>query len=228
MEQSSGRSWVFVGISREIWDLRDGTPPNKEKPFQTRKNLSKQGKTFPNKEKPFQTRKNTNKQGEHLSSKGYLPIKCKSLQVVGVSRQGKAVVSDGRYGVIGGGYCLLVWGDAEETKGKRGRRRRGVGPAGRPSLSSFGGSIILKSDIDMTREEARNVFGGSIVNELLSLGAEPTNVVRQDGLIEWKSDGYIEVGGVQVWAYYYFEDGEDVDRCDWADHMEIEVEECWI
>ena len=37
----------------------------------------------------------------------------------------------------------------------------------------------------MTKEEARNVFGGSIVNNLLSLGAEPTNVVRQDGLIEW-------------------------------------------
>ena len=140
-----------MGISREGWGLRDGTPPNKEKPFQTRKNTNKQGKTppnkkkhqqtrkhlqtrktFPNKEKPFQTRKNTNKQGKHLSSKGYLPIKCKSLQVVGVSRQGKAVVSDGGYGVIGGGYCLLVWGDAEETKGKRGRRWRGVGPAGRP------------------------------------------------------------------------------------------------
>ncbi len=118
--------------------------------------------------------------------------------------------------------------DAEETKGKRGRQWRGVGPAGRPSLFPFGGSIILKFDIDMTREEARNVFGGSIVNNLLSLGAEPTNVVRQDGLIEWKSDGYIEVGGVQVWAYYYFENGEDVDRCDWADHMEIEIEECWI
>ena len=52
--------------------------------------------------------------------------------MVGVSRQGKAVVSDGGYGVIGGRYCLLVWGDAEETKGKRGRRWRGVGPAGRP------------------------------------------------------------------------------------------------
>ena len=77
--------------------------------LQTRKNLSKQGKTFPNKEKPFQTRKkhlqtrknlskqekNTNKQEKYLSSKGYLPIKCKSLQVVGVSGQGKAVVSDG-------------------------------------------------------------------------------------------------------------------------------------
>lgn len=45
----------------------------------------------------------------------------------------------------------------------------------------------------MTREEARNVFGGSIVNNLLSLGAEPTNEVRQDGLIEWKSEGCIAV-----------------------------------
>ena len=95
--------------------------------------------------------------------------------------------------------------DAEGTKGNGRRRWRGVGPAGRPSLFSF---------------------GDSIVNNLLSLGSEPSNVVRQDGLIEWKSDGYIEVGGVQVWAYYYFEDGEDVDRCDWEDHMEIEVEEC--
>ena len=144
MEQSSGRSWVFVGISREILDLRDGTPPNKEKPFQTRKNLSKQGKTFPNKEKHQQTRETPFEQGKRLSSKGYLPIKCKSLQVVGVSRQGKAVVSDGGYGVIGGGYCLLVWGDAEETKGNGRRRWRGVGPAGRPSLFSFGGSVILK------------------------------------------------------------------------------------
>ena len=129
---------------------------------------------------------------------------------------------------MAGRYCLLVLGDAEETKGNGRRRWRGVGPAGRPSLFPFGVSVILKSDSDMTKEEARNVFGGSIVNNLLSLGAEPTNVVRQDGLIEWKSDGYIEVGGVQVWAYYYFEDGEDVDRCDWADHMKIEVEECWI
>lgn len=110
-------------------DLRDGTPPNKEKPFQTRK-------------KHQQTRGTPFEQGKRLSSKGYLPIKCKSLQVVGVSRQGKAVVSDGGYGVIGGGYCLLVWGDAEETKGKRGRRWRGAGPAGRPSLFSFGGSVI--------------------------------------------------------------------------------------
>ena len=98
-----------MGISREVWDLRDGTPPNKENPFQTRKTLSKQGKTlskqgktFPNKGKHQQTRETPFEQGKRLSSKGYLPIKCKSLQVVGVSRQGKAVVSDGGYGVIGG------------------------------------------------------------------------------------------------------------------------------
>lgn len=133
-----------MGISREVWDLRDGTPPNKEKPFQTRKNLSNQGKPFPNKKKHQQTRETPFEQGKRLSSKGYLPIKCKSLQVVGVSRQGKAVVSDGGYGVIGGGYCLLVWGDAEGTKGNGRRRWRGVGPAGRPSLFPFGVSVILK------------------------------------------------------------------------------------
>lgn len=43
-----------------------------------------------------------------------------------------------------GRYCLLVWGDAEETKGNGRRRWRGVGPAGRPSLFSFGVSVILK------------------------------------------------------------------------------------
>jgi hypothetical protein len=90
-----------VVFSREVWDLRDGTPPNKGnlskqgKPFQTRKTLSKQGKTFPNKKNPQQTRETPFEQGKRLSSKGYLPIKCKSLQVVGVSGQGKAVVSDG-------------------------------------------------------------------------------------------------------------------------------------
>jgi hypothetical protein len=71
-----------VGISRDVWDLRDSTPPNKKTAFQARKIPSKTRET------PFE-------QGKRLSSKGYLPIKCKSLQVVGVSGQGKAVVSDG-------------------------------------------------------------------------------------------------------------------------------------
>lgn len=91
-----------MGISREGWGLRDGTPPNRKK------NTSKQEKTPPNKKNTSKQEKNTNKQEKHqqtrkipfeqgkrLSSKGYLPIKCKSLQVVGVSGQGKAVVSDG-------------------------------------------------------------------------------------------------------------------------------------
>lgn len=64
-------------------------------------------------------------------------------------------------------------------------------------------------------KESRNVFGVSIVKNLLLLGSVPIDEVSQDVLIEWKSDGYIEVGGVQVWSYYYFEEGEDVDRCDW-------------
>ena len=127
------------------------TFPNKKKHLQTRKNLSKQEKTPPNKKTAFQARKIPSKtrrtpfeQGKRLSSKGYLPIKC-SLQVVGVFRQGKAVVSDGGYGVIGGGYCLLVWGDAKETKGERGGGS-GVGSAPlvvRP-LFPFGVSVILK------------------------------------------------------------------------------------
>ena len=83
---------------------RKKTPPNKKK------NTNKQGKTFPNKEKHQQTRKIPFEQGKRLSSKGYLPIKCKSLRVVGVSGQGKA----------------------KETKGNGRRRWRGVGPAGRP------------------------------------------------------------------------------------------------
>lgn len=117
---------------------RKNTSKQEKKHLQTRKTPFEQGKRLSiNKKNTFQARK-------RLSSKGYLPIKSKSLQVAGVPRQGKAVVSDGGYGVIGGGYCLLVWGDVEETKGKRGRRWRGVGPAGRPSLFPFGVSVILK------------------------------------------------------------------------------------
>lgn len=108
--------------------------------LQTRKNLSKQEKTPPNKKTAFQARKIPSKtrktpfeQGNVFqASRGYLPLKYRSLQVVGVFRQGKAVVSDGGYGVIGGRYCLLVWGDAEETKGKRGA----VVAWGRPRWSS--------------------------------------------------------------------------------------------
>ena len=83
-------------FSREVLDLRDGTPPNREKPFQTGKNTTKQENRLSSKKNTFQNKKNTFQARKRLSSKGYLPIKCKSLQVVGVSRQGEAVVSDGR------------------------------------------------------------------------------------------------------------------------------------
>lgn len=41
---------------------------------------------------------------------------------------------------------IVCWcgSDAEGTKGNGRRRWRGVGPAGRPSLFPFGGSVILK------------------------------------------------------------------------------------
>lgn len=195
MEQSGGRSrvlcWELVGL---VCFAGGDT--------------SKQGKPG----KPMKPKENKEKQGEPLqSTKEILSNQWDSflnrgntLPLSGNAKRLRAMV-----GIVLLVVDIVCWcgSDAEGTKGNGRRRWRGVGPAGRPSLFSF---------------------GGSIVNNLLSLGAEPTNVVRQDGLIEWKSDGYIEVGGVQVWAYYYFEDGEDVDRCDWEDHMEIEVEECWI
>lgn len=65
------------------------TPPNKRKKTPPNKKKHQQEK------KHQQTRKTPFEQGKRLSSKGYLPIKCKSLQVVGVSGQGKAVVIDG-------------------------------------------------------------------------------------------------------------------------------------
>ena len=92
--------------------MREGAPPKKGnqgkpretkgKQRETKGNKGNQGKTSPNKKKHQQTRETPFEQGKRLSSEGYLPIKCKSLRVVGVSRQGKAVVSDGGYGVIGG------------------------------------------------------------------------------------------------------------------------------
>ena len=83
-------------LSKKEKPFQKGKPfPNKKKHQQTRETPFEQGKRLSNKRNTFQSRK-------RLSSKGYLPIKCKSLQVVGVFRQGKAVVSDGGYGVIGG------------------------------------------------------------------------------------------------------------------------------
>ena len=106
---------VKQGQTRTNKDKHLQTRSNKVKQGRTRSNKAKQGRTRTNKDEQGQTPPNKAKQGKRLSRKGntfqaricfsikgYHPIKCKSLQVVGVSGQGKAVVSDGRYGVIGG------------------------------------------------------------------------------------------------------------------------------
>ncbi len=78
----------------------------------------------------------------------------------------------------------------------------------------------------MTKGEARERFGDNIINRLLSLGAEPANVCRDDGIVEWCGDGCIKVGDIGVWAYCYFGDGEDVDRRDWEDRVGIGAVGC--
>lgn len=127
--------------------------------------------------------------------------------------------------------CVCVsLGDGGDV-GSQGRTEAAMAwgrSAGRPSLFSFGVSVILKSDGDMTKEEAKERFGDNIINKLLSLGAEPTNVCRNDDIVEWCSDGCIKVGDIEVRAYYYFYEGENPDLCNWEDRMEIEVEGCWI
>lgn len=80
----------------------------------------------------------------------------------------------------------------------------------------------------MTKEEARERFGDNIINKLLSLGAEPANVCGNDDIVEWCGDGCVKVGDIEVWAYYYFHEGENPDLCNREDRMEIEVGECWI
>lgn len=72
----------------------------------------------------------------------------------------------------------------------------------------------------MTKEEAKERFGDNILNKLLSLGAAPTNVCMNDDIVEWCSDGCIKVGDIEVWAYYYFYEGENPDLCNWEDRME--------
>lgn len=70
----------------------------------------------------------------------------------------------------------------------------------------------------MTKEEARERFGDNIINKLLSLGAEPTNVCRNDDIVEWCSDGCIKVGDYE---------GENPDLCNWEDRMEVDAVGCW-
>lgn len=219
--------------------MREGTPPNHGnkgkqgktgKPWETRKNKGKQGKTRKT-GKPWKTGK-PGKQGEPLqSTKEILSNQWDSFLNGGntLPLSGNAKRLREMVGIVLLVVDIVCWRgrDTEGTKGDEGRRWRGVGPAGRPSLFSFGGSVILKSDSDMTKEEAKEKFGDNIINELLSLGAEPTNVCRNDDIVEWCSDGCIKVGDIEVWAYYYFYEGENPDLCNWEDRMKIDTKECF-
>ena len=127
MEQSGGRSlvlcWELVGL---ICFAGGDT--------------SKQGKPG----KPMKPKENKEKQGEPLQSTKEI-----------LSNQWDSFLNRGNTLPLSGNakrlLVLLVvdivcWrgSDTEGTKGNEGRRWRGVGPAGRPSLFSFGGSVILK------------------------------------------------------------------------------------
>lgn len=132
MEQSGGRSrvlcWELVGL---VCFAGGDT--------------SKQGKPG----KPMKPKENKEKQGEPLqSTKEILSNQWDSflnrgntLPLSGNAKRLRAMV-----GIVLLVVDIVCWcgSDAEGTKGNGRRRWRGVGPAGRPSLFSFGGSVILK------------------------------------------------------------------------------------
>ena len=132
MEQSGGRSrvlcWELVGL---VCFAGGDT--------------SKQGKPW----KPMKPKENKEKQGEPLqSTKEILSNQWDSflnrgntLPLSGNAKRLRAMV-----GIVLLVVDIVCWcgSDAEGTKGNGRRRWRGVGPAGRPSLFSFGGSVILK------------------------------------------------------------------------------------
>ena len=92
---------------------------------------------------------NKEKQGEPLQSTKEIPSnqwdfflnRGNTLPLSGNAKRLRVMV-----GIVLLVVDIVCWrgGDTEGTKGNEGRRWRGVGPAGRPSLFSFGVSVILK------------------------------------------------------------------------------------
>ena len=129
------------------------TRGNQGKPRETKGN---QGKPKENPRKPKETQGNPRKTKENPfnQQKKYLPINGSIFnQWDSFLNRGNTLPLSGnakRLRVMVGIVLLVVdivcWrgSDTEGTKGNEGRRWRGVGPAGRPSLFSFGGSVILK------------------------------------------------------------------------------------
>lgn len=50
----------------------------------------------------------------------------------------------------------------------------------------------------MTKEEAKERFGDNIINKLLSLGAEPTNVCRNDDIVECKGTSDLDCPYIDI------------------------------
>ena len=124
MEQSGGRSrvlcWELVGLIC----FAGGDTSKQGKPGKTNETQGKQRKT---RGTPSINKRNT------FQSMGFLSSgNAKRLRVM--------------VGIVLLVVDIVCWrgSDTEGTKGNEGRRWRGVGPAGRPSLFSFGGSVILK------------------------------------------------------------------------------------
>lgn len=129
MEQSGGRSrvlcWELVGLIC----FAGGDTSKQGKPGKTNETQGKQGE-------PLQSTKEilSNQWDSFLNRGNTLPLSgnAKRLRVM--------------VGIVLLVVDIVCWrgSDTEGTKGNEGRRWRGVGPAGRPSLFSFGGSVILK------------------------------------------------------------------------------------
>lgn len=141
MEQSGGRSrvlcWELVGLicfaggdtSKQGEQGEQGEQGNPWNPMNPKENKEKQGD-------PLQSTKEilSNQWDSFLNRGNTLPLS-------GNAKRLRVMV----------GIVLLVvdivccrGSDTEGTKGNGRRRWRGVGPAGRPSLFPFGGSVILK------------------------------------------------------------------------------------
>lgn len=145
MEQSGGRSRV---LCRELVGLvcfAGGDTSKQGKPRETNETQGKQGKPW----KPMKPNETQGKQVEPLqSTKEILSNQWDSflnggntLPLSGNARRLRVMV-----GIVLLVVDIVCWrgSDTEGTKGNEGRRWRGVGPAGRPSLFSFGVSVILK------------------------------------------------------------------------------------
>lgn len=133
--------------------MREGTPPNKGNKGNHGNNGNNGNKGNNGNEgnhgNPMKPKENKEKQVEPLqSTKEILSNQWDSflnggntLPLSGNAKRLRVMV-----GIVLLVVDIVCWrgSDTEGTKGNEGRRWRGVGPAGRPSLFSFGGSVILK------------------------------------------------------------------------------------